>query len=122
MVLLLGTTGTLAAAQTPSSASSGAAGAASTAPASPSDFQPYCDLLARQTNQPEALAAACRFALSLEQTLPNVICDQRTARYADNMGGSAQRLDVVMAQVTSGAGRSSTRFSRSTERRQTMPA
>jgi hypothetical protein len=38
-----------------------------------------CDLI--DVPHPEALADACRFALSLHRQLPNVICDQSTYRY-----------------------------------------
>jgi hypothetical protein len=41
----------------------------------------YCNSISQKLEHPEALADACRFALSLRQRLPNVICDQATYRY-----------------------------------------
>jgi hypothetical protein len=42
---------------------------------------PFCASIGQNLEHPEALADACRFALSLKQRLPNVICDQTTYRY-----------------------------------------
>lgn len=60
-----------------------------------------CDATVNGVEHADALADACRFALSLRQKLPNVICDQKTSRY-NRPDGNLYReklQDVITAEV-----------------------
>lgn len=70
------------------------------APASATgDKLAFCDQI--DVPHPEALADACRFALSLRRQLPNVVCDQTTYRYIrpSPMGFGDKLQDRVTAHV-----------------------
>ena len=47
----------------------------------PTDDETGCSSIVGKVEHPEALTDCCRFVVSLRQHLPNVICDQSTARY-----------------------------------------
>jgi hypothetical protein len=65
------------------------------------DPAPFCATIGQNLEHPEALADACRYALSLKQRLPNVICDQTTTRYLRPAPGYFGRRvqDVLTAHV-----------------------
>ncbi len=98
LLLLAGTTGVAAQEPAGSSAPPKAAGATGSDPSSTLHSQ--CDSMSRQTDRGEPLAAVCEFARSLERALPNVICNQQTERYTDQVSGQARLIDTVEAQVS----------------------
>jgi len=63
------------------------------------EYSPYCDALAKGKEHSEGLAQVCRFALSLSEKMPNVICSLKTVRYRDRGFGGMRLLDTVSAEV-----------------------
>lgn len=64
-----------------------------------SDPADPCDAMVAGVEHGDALADACRFALSLRHKLPNVICDQKTSRYRRGPNYPQRLEDVVTAHV-----------------------
>jgi len=61
------------------------------------DVESYCWSLASSTQSPEALAAVCKFVLTLSTKLPNIICQRQTKRFW-RARGVAHR-DLVVSKV-----------------------
>lgn len=55
----------------------------------------YCQSMASGHEQDEALKNACQYALTVQRSLPNYICDENIRRFSRN-----RLLDVIDAQVT----------------------
>ncbi len=65
----------------------------------PEAIASYCEGLSRGKAEAPALQAACEFSLSLRSKLPDVICDQATRRYQEDLLGNVIQQDLITAKV-----------------------
>lgn len=68
---------------------------AQTKPASTMSVAEYCQELGKAGQQTDALSSACQFALSIQNRVPNYICDETVRRF----NSSDELLDVTEMEV-----------------------
>lgn len=74
----------------------------------PAEIAEYCQALAAQTARPQALKSVCEFSLTVQQKLPNYICEEKLKRTAPMTNLARPMLpENIEAQVAFEDGRES---------------